>query len=117
MNRRGFRITLAIVAPALLEWAAGQHDNPDYDPAKPHPTPSGFRNPVARIGQGFARWQWERWQSRLPKPPDVAHRHWRVPPDLALLHSGTGNPSVTWIGHATVLLRQGETRRMDGAAR
>jgi N-acyl-phosphatidylethanolamine-hydrolysing phospholipase D len=113
MNRRGFRITLAIVAPALLVWAACQHDNPDYDPAKPHPTPSGFRNPdpAARMGQGFARWQWERWRSRLPKPLDVAHRHWWVPPDLALLHSGAGNPSVTWIGHATVLLRLSGTAR------
>jgi len=94
----------------LLAGCTGLYQNPYYDPAKPHHTPTGFRNldPDARIGQGFARWQWERWLSQLPMPPDAAHHEWRVAPDLALLHAPAGNPSVTWIGHATVLLRLGE---------
>ncbi len=106
--RRG-RAWLAGAACVLLASCAGLQQNSHYDPAKPHHTPSGFRNldPGARMGQGFARWQWERWKSRLPKPPAAAHRNWRVAPDLALLHSPAANPSVTWIGHATVLLRLG----------
>ena len=103
------RAWLAGMACVLLASCAGVQKNSHYDPAKPHHTPSGFRNldPDARMGEGFARWQWERWKSGLPKPPAAAHRSWRVAPDLALLHSSAANPSVTWIGHATVLLRLG----------
>jgi N-acyl-phosphatidylethanolamine-hydrolysing phospholipase D len=99
----------AVACVFLLANCAGVKQNPYYNPLKPHHTPGGFRNldPAARIGQGFLRWQWQRRLGGLPKPPEAAHRDWRVAPDLALLHSTTGNPSVTWIGHATVLLRLG----------
>lgn len=84
--------------------------NPRYDPTRPHHTPDGFRNldPDARIGKGFWRWQWARRTAGLPPPPAASHRDWRVAPDLALLQAPGGNPSVTWIGHATVLLRLGD---------
>lgn len=105
-GRRGL-ITVACVL--LLASCAGVRQNPYYDPAKPHHTAGGFRNldPDARIGGGFLRWQWARRLNGLPKPPHAAHRDWRVAPDLALLRSPTVNPSVTWIGHASVLLRLG----------
>jgi L-ascorbate metabolism protein UlaG (beta-lactamase superfamily) len=94
---------------ALLAGCAGPLPNPYYDPAKPHHTERGFRNldPDVRIGQGFVRWQWQRRLNGLPKPPGAAHRGWRVVPDLALLHAPAENPSVTWVGHATVLVRLG----------
>lgn len=93
----------------LLGGCAGLHENPYYDPAKPHHTPTGFRNTDAAAQKtgGFWRWQWERRVAGLPRPPDAAHRDWRVAPNLALLHGAAGNPSVTWIGHATLLVRLG----------
>jgi len=100
---------IVVVCTLLLASCAGVRQNPYYDPAKPHHTAGGFRNldPDAGIGGGFWRWQWTRRLNGLPKPPDAAHRDWRVTPDLALLHGPAGNPSVTWIGHATVLVRLG----------
>lgn len=93
----------------LLLTGCGTHANPRYDLARPHHTPDGFRNldPDARIGEGYWRWQWARRTAGLPPPPAASHRDWRVASDLALLHTPAGNPSVTWIGHATVLLRLG----------
>ena len=96
------------LALGIASWAGGA-GNPYYDPQKPHHTPEGFQNtnPEARPGRGFWRWQWERKTRGLPKPPASSHRDWRVAPDLALVQSPAGNPSVTWIGHATLLLRMG----------
>lgn len=103
------RRLIAVACVLLLASCAGVRQNPYYDPAKPHHTAGGFRNldPDARIGGGFWRWQWTRRLNGLPKPPDAAHRDWRVAPDLALLNGTAGNPSVTWIGHATLLVRLG----------
>jgi N-acyl-phosphatidylethanolamine-hydrolysing phospholipase D len=99
----------ALSGALLLAGCASPYQNPYYDPQKPHHTSEGFQNldPDARISEGFLSWQWQRRQDGLPKPPDPAHRDWRVVPDLALLHAPSGNPSVTWIGHATLLLRLG----------
>lgn len=90
----------------LLLSGCGTQASPRYDPTRPHHTPDGFRNldTDARIGKGFWRWQWARRTAGLPSPPAASHRDWRVTPDLALLHTPAGNPRVTWIGHATVLL-------------
>lgn len=103
------RTLLAVAAAALLGGCASLHENPHYDPAKPHHTPTGFRNtdPAAQKTEGFWRWQWERRVAGLPKPPAASHRDWRVAPQLALLHGPAGNPGVTWIGHATLLVRLG----------
>jgi L-ascorbate metabolism protein UlaG (beta-lactamase superfamily) len=100
---------LAVGMLGLVTGCAGPQQNPYYDPAKPHHTPVGFRNPGSGAQQagGFWRWQWERRLAGLPKSPGPAHRDWRVPPDLALLTAAAGNPSVTWIGHATLLVRLG----------
>jgi L-ascorbate metabolism protein UlaG (beta-lactamase superfamily) len=108
-RRRGWAVVGVVVVALLLAGAAARQENPHYDPSKPHHTPDGFQNidPAARSSQGLARWQWQRWVSGLPKPPAAAHRGWRVTPDLALLHAPGANPSVTWIGHATLLLRLG----------
>lgn len=101
---------VAMLAGALmLAGCASLRQNPYYDSQKPHHTPEGFQNldPAARISEGFLRWQWQRRQAGLPKPPDPTHRDWRVAADLALLHTPAGTPDVTWIGHATLLLRLG----------
>lgn len=107
--RRTKRNMAALAGALLLAGCASPYQNPYYDPQKPHHTSEGFQNldPDARISEGFLSWQWQRRQDGLPKPPDPAHRDWRVVPDLALLHAPSGKPSVTWIGHATLLLRLG----------
>lgn len=82
--------------------------NPFFDPAKPHHTPEGFRNPdgAIRIGGDFWRWRRERRALGLPQPPAQGYadfaREWRVPADFG--DTGAG-PRVWWLGHATVLLR------------
>jgi N-acyl-phosphatidylethanolamine-hydrolysing phospholipase D len=100
---------VASLAGLLLASCAGPQENPYYDPSKPHHTPIGFRNSDAGVlkTEGFWRWQWERRLDGLPKPPGPALRNWRVAPDLALLRAPVANPSVTWIGHATLLVRLG----------
>jgi L-ascorbate metabolism protein UlaG (beta-lactamase superfamily) len=96
-------------AIVLLAGCGSLYQNPYYDPQKPHHTPQGFRNldPEAVAAGGFWRWQWERRTRGVPLAPNDAHRDWRVAPDLALLRAPEANPSVTWIGHATLLLRIG----------
>lgn len=82
--------------------------NPHYDPARPHHTPLGFRNPdpEVRIGGDFWRWRRERRAANLPKEPEDGYlsfaQRWRVTPDFAL---DAARPAVWWLGHATVLLR------------
>jgi N-acyl-phosphatidylethanolamine-hydrolysing phospholipase D len=73
-----------------------------HDPAKPHRGPDGFRNnyPHAEKG-GFWRWKWEQLRDGLPRDPEDGYRFETAAPTLV------GNPSVTWVGHATVLLRVG----------
>ena len=86
-------------------------DNPYYDPSKPHHTPEGFRNnyidkvekPVGHV----LRWQWEAYRDGLPKPAQTPTP--TVAPDLAQLRGYTphAQPTVTWIGHATLLVQAG----------
>lgn len=75
--------------------------------AQPAPQgPDGFRNnyPHADKGSIWA-WQWERLRKGLPKAPEGG---WKLPfvkTDPVALAAATNNPSVTWIGHATMLVR------------
>lgn len=107
-------------------------DNPYYDPAKAHHTPEGFRNPVSGTVNKplteLVRWQWESWREGLPPAPRTATPVVDAA-DLARLlaysrteTAGTGalmktafrqgqavhsTPTVTWIGHATLLVQSG----------
>jgi L-ascorbate metabolism protein UlaG (beta-lactamase superfamily) len=93
--------------PTLLAsvLAGCKMSNPYFDPAKQHHTPEGFRNNYPHEGrQSFWKWKWEQIRDGLPKKPEGGYRFEVVrqanPVALA-------NPSVTWIGHATLLLRVG----------
>ncbi len=79
-----------------------------YDAAKPHRAADGFRNNYPHPEKGsFWRWRWEQWRDGLPKAPAGGWRFETVQTDPALLRSAASNPSVTWIGHATLLVRVG----------
>jgi L-ascorbate metabolism protein UlaG (beta-lactamase superfamily) len=52
---------------------------------------------------GFWKWKWEQWRDGLPRRPEGGYRFETAKSDL----SAALNPSVTWVGHATVLVRLG----------
>ncbi len=75
--------------------------------AQPAPHgPDGFRNNYPHDDKASLwAWQWERLRHGLPKAPAGG---WNLPvvkTDAAALRSPATNPSVTWIGHATMLVR------------
>ena len=79
-------------------------------PAAPaaHHVPGGFVNNDAHPpNASFWAWQWERLRNGLPKAPPQGWNLPAVKTDAALLRSPAANPSMTWIGHASVLLRIG----------
>jgi L-ascorbate metabolism protein UlaG (beta-lactamase superfamily) len=82
--------------------------NAHYDPNKRHHTPAGFRNNYAHPPRpDFRRWQRERRAAGLPYVPAGG---WRFPlerPDVAYLARNRVDTTITWIGHATVLLQLG----------
>jgi len=68
--------------------------------------PDGYRNNYAHGERAsFWAWQWERMRDGLPKPPPGGWNLPAVKTDPAQLRAPEGNPSVAWIGHATVLVR------------
>ena len=90
---------------ALLALAACSSTFQYYDPAIPHrASPEGFRNtyPHPQRGEGFWRWKWDQIVSGLPETPEGGYRF-----ELAQAEPARANPSVTWVGHATVLLHVG----------
>jgi len=67
-------------------------------------TAGRFRNTYPHPEKaGFWKWKWEQWRDGLPRRPQGGYRFETVQSDF----SPAQNPSVTWIGHATVLVRLG----------
>lgn len=101
-----FIIVTAATATALL--GSCSTVNPYYtgDPAKPHHTREGFRNNYVQVSiPDFWRWQWERFRDGLPKPATEPTP--RVEADVPFLQANATEPTLTWLGHATVLLQVG----------
>ena len=70
--------------------------------------PDGFHNNYSHEARGsFWAWQWERFRDGLPAPPPGGWNLPAVKTDTSSLSSPQMNPSVTWIGHATMLVRLG----------
>jgi L-ascorbate metabolism protein UlaG (beta-lactamase superfamily) len=73
----------------------------------PHHTPDGFRNNYPTDPkESFWLWKWEQLRHGVPQPPPGG---WKIPAtttDPAALRDNPG-PSVTWIGHSTVLFQIG----------
>ncbi|MGE0081357.1 MAG: MBL fold metallo-hydrolase [Thiohalomonadaceae bacterium] len=54
---------------------------------------------------GFLRWQWQRWRAGLPHEPANGYRFAVAEPDVAFLAENRRWPTVTWIGHSTLLFQ------------
>jgi L-ascorbate metabolism protein UlaG (beta-lactamase superfamily) len=90
--------SLAVLLLALAAGAWGQ----------PAPKgPDGYANNYPHAGrESFWAWQWERLRDGKPPPPPPGG--WNLPAvktDPAALAADDGNPSMTWVGHATMLVR------------
>jgi len=80
--------------------------NPFLDGTAPHRTPLGFRNVYPHPEKaGFWKWKWEQWRDGLPKKPEGGYRFEAARPDTDFLRTNRRETSVTWVGHATVLLQ------------
>ena len=83
--------------------------NPYYNAAKPHHTPTGFKNNyLDKVDHPFGellKWQWEAFRDGLPKPPAVPTP--TVVAELSRIqaHSVQTAPQITWIGHASMLVQ------------
>lgn len=104
---------LAVVASSLVLTGCASV-NAQFNPARPHHTPEGFKNnylgSVTKSQGDFFRWQYQRLVDGLPKPPQTPTP--TLLPDLALIQAN-GNaatpalmkPAITWVGHATMLVQ------------
>jgi L-ascorbate metabolism protein UlaG (beta-lactamase superfamily) len=105
-RHRGKSLLAAGAAGFALLALDAPSQNVHYDAANRHHTPTGFRNNYPHDPPAnFLAWQWERWTKGVPQEPANG---WNFPvdkPDAALLKVNRTTDTVTWIGHATVLLQ------------
>jgi N-acyl-phosphatidylethanolamine-hydrolysing phospholipase D len=103
----------ATVSTTLALVMASACSTPAKAPAadKPHHTADGFKNnyPHEDIGGQFLKWQWQRLSITTTREPEAG---WAsvipsVKPELAYLQSNRSQRSITWLGHASVLLQAG----------
>ncbi|MFC1815788.1 MBL fold metallo-hydrolase [Thermodesulfobacteriota bacterium] len=74
--------------------------------AKSHHTKNGFRNLNVSERHGFLDFLKWRWQRRWKKRPDAGTYHFPLANnDPAFLKSNINKTTLTWIGHATLLLQ------------
>jgi N-acyl-phosphatidylethanolamine-hydrolysing phospholipase D len=102
------RVLLCAALATVAALTACAASNPHFDASKPHHRPDGFANNYfdnSKIGEGFMRWQWNRFTTTLP-----TDRPERVPQqavDLAYLQANRSDTTATWLGHATMLWQVG----------
>lgn len=98
-------ITVAVVAGIII-LSGFAAKNPYYKAELAHHTPKGFKNNYPHAAQGnFMKWMWERFWGDLPANPPPCYKTPRMPVDMHILGSNPGPDGITWIGHATLLLR------------
>jgi N-acyl-phosphatidylethanolamine-hydrolysing phospholipase D len=104
-------LTRATVSTALAGLMGSACSTPATAPAadKPHHTANGFKNnyPHEDIGGQFFKWQWERLFINTTREPEGgwASVITSVKPELAYLQNNRSQRSLTWLGHASVLLQ------------
>jgi N-acyl-phosphatidylethanolamine-hydrolysing phospholipase D len=111
--RNAQRGVIAALFIAASHAGCARAADPPAQADKPHHRESGFQNNdiefVPRSGWDLLRWQWHAARQGLPKPALTPTPV--ATPDLAFLRANAQagdamQPSVTWIGHATVLVQQ-----------
>ena len=107
MRKTVIALLASVVAAAgLLASCAGMGGFAYYDESRPHHAREGFRNKYQNWEKpDFWKWQWERWRAGVPKPPREPVP--RAEPEAAFLQANATEPTLTWLGHATVLLQVG----------
>jgi N-acyl-phosphatidylethanolamine-hydrolysing phospholipase D len=100
--------SMIVLCTACALLAAASRSNPHYNPAKSHHTESGFRNNYPhQEKQSFWKWMWARWTGGVPEDPAGGYGFPVLKPDVAFLAANRSEPTLTWIGHATLLLQVG----------
>lgn len=74
-----------------------------------HPAPrvkSGFENNDGPLPQGsIMKWRWQAFIQGLPRPPENGYAFPVDHPDVAWIKANRSQDTLTWIGHATMLLQ------------
>jgi L-ascorbate metabolism protein UlaG (beta-lactamase superfamily) len=81
-------------------------DKQEVQLEKPHHTAEGFKNLFENESPSrmdFFKWRWERWKNPVPGPE--TYHFPLVQNDAGFLQSNRSVNTLTWIGHATVLLQ------------
>lgn len=93
---------------ALFVVSACATKNPYFNAARSHHTSEGFRNVHGGPHPGgFWKWKWAQWREGLPKKPKEGYRFALLHPDVDFLIANRDVTTLTWIGHATLLLQMG----------
>jgi N-acyl-phosphatidylethanolamine-hydrolysing phospholipase D len=103
----------ACAAAAALTLSACANEPAAATPTAPRRDGTFHNNYIELRSLGttaFWRWKFEAWRDGLPKPPAAPTPH--IVPDLGLIQTNAKAgaqmvPTVTWIGHATVLAQLG----------
>ena len=97
--------TLLAIATLFVVGACASK-NANYNAARNHHTPEGFRNlHTEKHPGGFWKWKRDQWREGLPKKPDGGYQFPLLKPDAKFLASNRTESTMTWIGHATLLLQ------------
>lgn len=116
-NRMALTAATLYVATTSPTASATAMIQPDASSAKPHHTQEGFKNNyIGTVDKGWGelfRWQLERRQQGLPRPPDAPTprqtsnltRISAYQADFA--HQPSLAPAITWVGHASMLVQAG----------
>ena len=111
------RILCSALLGLLLSACTQPPINPYFDPVKPHHTPDGFVNTIpdsVQAGKGsFLAMMQRRWRGDFEPKHDPAGGYeafaaeWSTPVDRDLISRRHGEPVITWLGHASMLLQVG----------
>lgn len=102
----GTRLGKFFVLSMILLFSMGCGSASKADSRKPHHTKDGFRNVHTHEERGFSdflKWRWNRLSKDFPPRED--YRFAPVKNDPEFLKRNREQITVTWIGHATVLLQ------------
>ncbi|MDQ7783754.1 MAG: MBL fold metallo-hydrolase [Desulfomonilaceae bacterium] len=95
---------ILVVCAAVLLWKISYANA--QDSMKAHHTRDGFRNIHKNVEPGFLgflKWRWDRFWMDLPNPESFTFP--MAKNDPSFLKSNREHATLTWIGHATVLVQ------------